>query len=624
MQAASSLKTEFSSNLYLHLSKIWRFDSNVGPEEDMDPSSFQGLIGTEFPKKKGLNVSERRELIHALSKQPEEASELLNSWSRNEIMKIICAEMGKKRNYTGLTKPKLIENLLNLVSRPLGETSCSNHKSSRKKQKMTSYIICCENLACRAALGSEDSFCRRCSCCVCQNFDDNKDPSLWIACEGCGLSCHLECALKQEGYGIGCDDGGRGLDGMFHCVFCGKDSDLLGCWRKQVKVAKETRRVDVLCYRISLGQKLLRGTRRYPNLLELMDDAVKKLEGDVGPSSGWEMKMARGIVNRLASGSQVQKLCSMAMEALDKMVSPTSESVSGQGDKMSVRVEEIQARSVTVRLDHEEPSSSTQNRIIGFRLFCRKMKDRECSTQVNSVVYLPETRSTIRGLEPETEFCLRVVAFNKEGDLDESALQFSTLKDHGDKPLSSGLCSNPSLPDEEFNSVRKSCSIENDGNDNIELCSGGEVESELEDERLVKRKVNEIEGRDLIVTPCKSDTFNGKQGGNNKRSKSRTTMEKPETNGVEDKDLGHIVKTIRWLEQEEHIDKSFRERFLTWYSLRATHREVRVVKVFVETFMDDPSSLGQQLVDTFSECIQSKGLSKTGAVPAGVCLKLWH
>lgn len=25
----------------LQLSKIWRFDSNVGPEEDMDPSSFQ-------------------------------------------------------------------------------------------------------------------------------------------------------------------------------------------------------------------------------------------------------------------------------------------------------------------------------------------------------------------------------------------------------------------------------------------------------------------------------------------------------------------------------------------------------------------------------------------------------
>ncbi|CAF1698652.1 BnaC03g12980D [Brassica napus] len=556
----------------LALSKIWRFDSNVGPEEDMDPSSFQRVVCTEFPKKKGLSVSERRELIHALSKQPEEASELLNSWSRDEIMKIICAEMGKERKYTGLAKPKLIENLLNLVSRPLGETSCPNRKGSRKKQKTTtSYIICCENLACRAALGSEDTFCRRCSCCVCQNFDENKDLSLWIACEGCGLSCHLECALKEDGYGIGFNDG------SFHCVFCGKDSDLLGCWRKQVNVAKETRHVDVLCYRVSLGQKLLRGTRRYQNLLELMDEAVKKLEGDVGPLVSWEMKMARGIVNRLASGSQVQKLCYLAMEALDKMVSPLSESVSGQGDILSVRVEEIQARSVTVRLDSEEPSSSSQNQITG-------VKD----------------------------------------DGDEAGNRQRLLTNS-----SSGLCSNPSLPEDESNNVSKSCCKENSDNNNAEHCSAGEVESEIEEERVLKRKVNEIEGGDLLViTPCKRDAFDGKQGGN-KRSKSRTSTKKPETNVAEngvggDKDLGHIVKTIRCLEQEGHIDKSFRERFLTWYSLRATHREVKVVKVFVETFKDDLSSLGQQLVDTFSECVQSKRSSTTGGVPAGICLKLWH
>ncbi|KAG2310784.1 hypothetical protein Bca52824_022341 [Brassica carinata] len=600
------------------LSKNWRFDSTVGPE-DIDPSSFQGVTCTDFPKKKGLSVSERRELIHALSKQPEEASELLNSWSRDEIMKIICAEMGKERKYTGLAKPKLIETLLKLVSRPLGETSpCPDRKKNSKKMKRetTSYIICCENVACRAALGTEDTFCRRCSCCVCHCFDEDKDPSLWLTCEACGLSCHLECALEQERYGIGCDDDevGRALDGRFYCVFCGKDNDLLGCWRQQVKVAKETRRVDVLCYRVSLGQKLLRGTRKYRYLLELMDEAVKKLEGDVGPA----IKMARGIVTRLSSGSQVQKLCSLAMEALDKMVSPPSESVSGQGDKLSVRIEEIQARSVTVRLDSEEPSSSSQK--------LTSKEDGECSSQVNRVVHQPEMRSTIQALEPETE---RVVAFNEEGDLDESELEFSTLKDDGDDEAGNRqrlwtnstncLCSNLSLPEDESNNVLIRCCKENGHNDNTE------VESGLEDERLVKRKVNELEGRDVLITPCRRDTYKGKQG-ENKRSKSRTATvnEKPETNGMGgDKDLGHIVKTIRCLEQEGHIDKSFRESFLTWYSLRATHREARVVKLFVETFMDDLSSLGQQLVHTFSECILRKR-SSTSGVPAGICLKLWH
>jgi len=231
-----------------------------------------------------------------------------------------------------------------------------------------------------------------------------------------------------------------------------------------------------------------------------------------------------------------------------------------------------------------------------------------------------------------------VVSFNEEGDLDESELRFTTLKDDGDEagdqqsPLtnsSSGLCSNPSLPEDESNNVNKSCSKGNGDKDNTEHCSAGEVESELEEERLVKRKANKIDGRDLLVTPCKRDIYKGKQGGN-KRFKSRTVSlnEKPEinnaANGVGDKDLGHIVKTIRCLEEEGHIDKSFRERFLTWYSLRATHREVRVVKIFVETFMEDLSSLGQQLVDTFSESILSKRSSTNGVVPAGICLKLWH
>lgn len=299
---------------------------------------------------------------------------------------------------------------------------------------------------------------------------------------------------------------------------------------------------------------------------------------------------------------------------------------------MSVRVEEIQARSVIVRLNSEEASSSLPTRITGFRLLCRKSKDEECFYQVNCVVYLPKTSSTILGLEPETEFCLRVVSFNEEGDLDESELRFSTLKDDRDEVgnqqsflsnSNSGLCSNPSLPEDESNNIHKSCSKENGDKDNIEHCSAGEVESEIEDDRLVKRKVNS----DLLVTPCKRDTSKEKQGGN-KRSKSRkaTVNKKPKinlANGV-DKDLGRIVKMIIRLEQEGHIDKSFRERFLTWYSLRATHRKVRVVKLFVETFMDDLSSLGQQLVDTFSECLLSKRSSTTGVGPAEICLKLWH
>lgn len=91
--------------------------------------------------------------------------------------------------------------------------------------------------------------------------------------------------------------------------------------------------------------------------------------------------------------------------------------------------------------------------------------------------------------------------------------------------------------------------------------------------------------------------------------------------GISDKDFEYYVKLIRWLECEGHIEKNFRQKFLTWYSLRATTQEVRIVKAFVDNFIEDPSALAEQLVDTFSECISSK---KTCAVPAGFCMKLWH
>lgn len=68
----------------------------------------------------------------------------------------------------------------------------------------------------------------------------------------------------------------------------------------------------------------------------------------------------------------------------------------------------------------------------------------------------------------------------------------------------------------------------------------------------------------------------------------------------------YCVKVIRWLECEGYVEASFRVKFLTWLSLRATRHEKRVVSVFVDTFIDDPASLAGQLSDTFSDAIYSK------------------
>ncbi|KAJ4731000.1 vernalization5/VIN3-like protein [Rhynchospora pubera] len=70
----------------------------------------------------------------------------------------------------------------------------------------------------------------------------------------------------------------------------------------------------------------------------------------------------------------------------------------------------------------------------------------------------------------------------------------------------------------------------------------------------------------------------------------------------------YCVKVIRRLECEGLIESNFRVKFLTWFSLRATPQERKIVNVYVDTLIDDPVSLAGQLSDTFSDRIYSKGL----------------
>ncbi|KAL5977753.1 hypothetical protein ACLOJK_036761 [Asimina triloba] len=193
---------------------------------------------------------------------------MLQSWSRRELLEILCTEMGKERKYTGLTKYKIIELLLKIVSEKSARASngadsrpdsptVNSQSSSKRRRKIdnpsrvtnatthppgsdgdgiTDNVIFCGNAACRASVRPQDAFCKRCSCCICHKYDDNKDPSVWLICDSeppnegdsCGISCHVECALKDERAGISKDEQSSRLDGSFYCVSCGKVNDLLG------------------------------------------------------------------------------------------------------------------------------------------------------------------------------------------------------------------------------------------------------------------------------------------------------------------------------------------------------------------------------------------------------------
>ena len=219
-----------------------------------------------------MSVDEKRELVRALSKHPESAQDKLQSWSRREIVEILCADLGRERKYTGLSKQRMLDYLFRVVNgksssspavhvqekEPTPDPNTSNHQHSAKRQRKSdnpsrlpvvasnpvvadvpappSNARFCLNSACRAILKLEDKFCKRCSCCICFKYDDNKDPSLWLFCsseqsmqkDSCGFSCHLECALKDGRTGIMQSGQCKKLDGGYYCTRCWKQNDLLG------------------------------------------------------------------------------------------------------------------------------------------------------------------------------------------------------------------------------------------------------------------------------------------------------------------------------------------------------------------------------------------------------------
>ncbi|GLJ46168.1 hypothetical protein SUGI_0972540 [Cryptomeria japonica] len=97
------------------------------------------------------------------------------------------------------------------------------------------------------------------------------------------------------------------------------------CWSKQLVIAKDGQRADILCFRISLSHRFLNGTVHYRELHEIVEVAAKKLEEEAGPMNRVNHKMTRGIVSRLYSGLEVHKLCAMGIEEVDVMFSWVSQ-----------------------------------------------------------------------------------------------------------------------------------------------------------------------------------------------------------------------------------------------------------------------------------------------------------
>ncbi|PIN10748.1 hypothetical protein CDL12_16647 [Handroanthus impetiginosus] len=568
----------------------------------------------------------------------------------------------------------------------------------------------CKNSACRASLSANDAFCKRCSCCICHLFDDNKDPSLWLECtsesgsgDACGLSCHIECALQHGKVGVVDLGSLMQLDGSYCCASCGKVSGILGCWKKQLIVAKDARRVDVLCYRIFLSYRLLDGTSRFNELHEFVKDAKIKLETEVGPVDGNSAKMARGIVSRLSVAVDVQRLCSLAVEKADELMALKSTAATNliEGSLPAAckfLFEEVTCSSVVVILI--ELSTSSDDDIKGYKLWYCKTKEETYSKEPARVFARDRRRIWIPNLQPCTEYSIRIISYTDTGDFGHSEVKFFTksveiihknynsiavIPDNDsshDGETSIAKQQDRASSDIELDSgfkvrdlgkilrlalAHEKCCLQSLCGPDIKKCHGvsDAAKLETEEQRMpsvsrqldlnvatvpdlneeftppiesprdvdnrctfrrgveadddafsheAQRKPEEVPAVDSRLAACQKR----KHSTNGEIQDSDSTLTNGSPSRCLDENFEYCVKIIRWMEYEGYIDKDFRLKLLTWFSVRSTVQEQRVVNTFIQTLIDDPSSLAAQLVDSFSDIISSK------KPRSGFCNDIWH
>ncbi|GJW67919.1 VIN3-like protein 1 [Tanacetum coccineum] len=508
----------------------------------------------------------------------------------------------------------------NPVRIPLVTESCGGTKIS------DTWI--CKNSACRAVLSVADTFCKRCSCCICHLFDDNKDPSLWLECtsdssnrESCGLSCHIECALQHRKVGVVNLGQLMQLDGSYCCASCGKVSGILGYWKKQLTIAKDARRVDSLCSRIYLSFRLLDGTSRFQELHEIVKEAKTKLETEVGPLSGVSARMARGIVSRLAVAGEVQALCSTVIAKADEF-SATISSTNLKSKEGSLPAackfifEEVTPSSVVLVLIE---LSTALSRLVSYtETGDLGHSEAKCFTGSVEIIHkIPsavmvshnEGNSSAKDVESDSGFRVRELgkivrlAWAQErgylegiSDTDLNGLnKVVNPETPKSEPSSNGLDLNvATVPDlnEEIPLPADSYRDE----DNPEPVTGsGESESwayQVPNGEVSRKRPSSTleESHDSDSTLINGSPFGPRKGGP----------------GSLDENFEYCVKTIRSLECQGYIKQEFRLKLLTWFSMRSTEQERRVVNTYIQTLIDDPCSLAGQLVHSFADIINNK------------------
>ncbi|KAJ4978189.1 hypothetical protein NE237_008969 [Protea cynaroides] len=356
------------------------------------------------------------------------------------------------------------------------------------------------------------------------------------------MSCHLECTLKNEGASTERNVPYKLLDCNFCCVLCGKITEMLRILRNQLLAAKDATSLSLQSHRIFLSQKILQGTEKYKGLRWVIDTAAEKVEGVMGELDRVSEERASAIVHRHILG--IKMSCASAVAAIDFILSGDNcnHNELKNPPECYIQFEKYSSTETVITLQYKKEHFED---FLGCRLWHRKSTFADYPENPTYMVLYPLKRFVLSNLDPSTEYFCKVSIFSTIGEVGTWEADWKTQ------------------------------ALEDISRNHGKLI------------------VHCVDTAPIPPTaPCKSDG----------------DLEIPSlipNKHLTQKDYDYCVDVIRSLNNEGHIEKDFKVRFLSWFSLKATMEEKRVVCAFVDCLNEDPPSLASQLLDTFTNFISN-------------------
>lgn len=365
--------------------------------------------------------------------------------------------------------------------------------------------------------------------------------------------------------------------------------------------AKDARRVSDLCSRVYLSYRILESSERYRNLHEIVDHIRRKLEDEVGSINNLPLDMSRRLVQRLAVGAEVQRLCSRAVDLVcsEPLTAPQSFQAEAQNCEDGAANQTnlgcgLNALFRELKGDGPEPVSRSPVRCHPIGAEVQRPSSPARDLLGLEPLTIPrsdhaEAQGHEDGVANQTNMAYSLTPFPEskraEPPIKNMLLDLNKFPEHHTED-NNATDGQPRTTDEDISTLSNSSY---DPVSHIPLALGTQERGESFKEKDTTIKVGcklELGAPSAVTNPDNHANAGYQQ----------------------------TIKVIRQLEQDGFIDGRFRKEFITWFSMRATPKNTMQVSVFIDTFSDDPQNLAEQLFHTFGEEIR-RNKPPAGALP---------